>query len=50
MVVADRRSAPATPRWVKIFGAIALVLLLVFVVLHLTGHGFGGHAMHGGVH
>ncbi len=49
-VEADRRSAPATPRWVKVLGAIALVLLVLFVVLHLTGHGFGGHSMHGGGH
>ena len=35
------------PRWVKIFGIIAVVLVLAFVVLHLTGHGFGGHGMHG---
>ncbi|MBI2934702.1 MAG: hypothetical protein HYY29_03925 [Chloroflexi bacterium] len=33
-----------TPRWVKIFGIIALVLILLVVVLHLTGRGFrGGH-------
>jgi hypothetical protein len=29
------------PRWVKVFGIIALVLILLFVILHLTGHGFG---------
>jgi hypothetical protein len=33
----------ATPRWVKIFGIIALVLVLLFIVLHLTGRGLGGH-------
>ena len=32
-----------TPRWVRVFGVIALLLLLLFVVLHLTGHGFGDH-------
>ena len=32
----------ATPRWVKVFGAIGIVLLVAFVILHLTGHGFGG--------
>jgi hypothetical protein len=26
-----------TPRWVKIFGLVALVLVIVVVVLHLTG-------------
>ncbi|MBT9470778.1 MAG: hypothetical protein IV099_06295 [Phenylobacterium sp.] len=35
------RSAGATPRWVKVFGIIGLVLVALFVVLHLTGHGFG---------
>jgi hypothetical protein len=32
-----------TPRWVQVFGIIALVLVLLFVVRHLTGLGFGGH-------
>ena len=34
---------PSTPRWVKAFGIIAIVLVLLFVVLHLTGGGLGGH-------
>ncbi len=39
-------SAP-TPRWVKVFGLIALVVIVLFVVLLLTGrgdHGPGRHA------
>lgn len=32
-----------TPRWVKIFGIIAIVLVLLFVTLHLTGLSPGGH-------
>jgi hypothetical protein len=40
--------AAGTPRWVKVAGIIALVLVLVFVVLKLTGvggsHGPGRHA------
>jgi hypothetical protein len=32
-----------TPRWVKVLGIIVIVLILVFVVLHVTGHGLGGH-------
>ena len=32
-----------TPLGVKIFFAVIGVLVLGFVVLHLTGHGFGGH-------
>ena len=34
----DRESPPGTPRWVKTFGIIALVLILAFVGLHLTGN------------
>ncbi len=26
------------PRWVKVFGIIAIALILLFVVLHLTGN------------
>ena len=33
----------ATPVGVKIFYALIGVLVLVVVMLHLTGHGFGGH-------
>jgi ABC-type transporter Mla subunit MlaD len=33
-----------TPRWVYAFGIIAIVLVLVFVILHLTGRSLGGHA------
>ncbi|MDQ0876562.1 hypothetical protein QFZ77_005221 [Paenibacillus sp. V4I3] len=39
-------SPPSTPRWVKVFGIIALVLVLLFVILHLTGNNFGGHGGH----
>jgi hypothetical protein len=35
--------ARGTPRWVKVFGIIALALLLLFVILMLTGHGPGRH-------
>ena len=37
----DCGSTTSTPRWVKVFGIIVLVLL--FVILHLTGGGLGGH-------
>ena len=37
----------STPRWVKILGIVALVLVLLFGILHLTGgganHGPGQH-------
>ncbi|MGI8838819.1 MAG: hypothetical protein ACR2H4_19585 [Pyrinomonadaceae bacterium] len=32
-----------TPLWVKVFGIIAIVLALLFVILMLTGHGPGRH-------
>jgi hypothetical protein len=37
---------PRTPRWLKVFGIIALALVLLFVLLHLTGRGLGGHLPH----
>ncbi|MGH3133937.1 MAG: hypothetical protein ACRDNY_09415 [Gaiellaceae bacterium] len=33
---------PPTPRWVKVFGIVAVALILLFVVLQLAGVG-GGH-------
>ena len=38
----DRGSTTGTPRWVKVAGIIAALLILLFVVLMLTGRG-GGH-------
>jgi hypothetical protein len=47
----DRAAGPgastSTPRWVKVFGLITLVLLLLFVVVHLAGGGFGAHTHSG---
>ena len=34
----DRESPPSTPRWVKVFGITAIVLVLLFAGLHLTGN------------
>jgi hypothetical protein len=34
---------PGTPRWVKMFGIVAIILVLLFVILHLIGRGPGGH-------
>jgi hypothetical protein len=34
---------PPTPRWVKVFGAIAALLLALFLVTHLLGGGLRGH-------
>jgi len=48
----DASERGTTPRWVKVFGAVVLAVLVAFVVLQLTGvageHGprrhFGGVA------
>ena len=42
----DGGSPPPTPRWVKVFGLIALALVLLFVIKHLAGGGFRGHVGH----
>jgi hypothetical protein len=40
----DSGGYPGTPRWVKVFGIIVIVLVLVFVVVHLMGGGLGDHS------
>ncbi len=42
-VVPGRGPITNTLRWVKVLGIIAVILVLLFVVLHLTGRGLGGH-------
>jgi hypothetical protein len=42
----DHATPPAAPRWVKASGAVALAVVVVFLVLHLTG--VMGAGMHGG--
>jgi hypothetical protein len=39
----DSVSTTSTPRWVKVFGIIAIGSVLLVVILHLTGHNLGGH-------
>jgi hypothetical protein len=39
----DLKTQPPMPLWVKIFGIIVLCLVALFVILHLTGRGLGGH-------
>jgi hypothetical protein len=49
-VTLDHQPTTSTPRWVKVFGVIALVLLLLLVIALLTGgHGPGRHALPSGV-
>ena len=33
----EHESAPGTPRWVKAFAIVLVVLLVAFLALHLTG-------------
>jgi hypothetical protein len=47
----DREPTTSTPRWVKVSGIIALVLVLLVVILLLAGggHGPGRHVSSGGL-
>jgi hypothetical protein len=45
-ITPNRPPAPVTPRWVKIFVAIFIILVLVVVAMHLAGVDFGGHLQH----
>jgi hypothetical protein len=48
----DHEGPAGTPRWVKVFGAAVLVVLLLFVVLLVArgpgGHGPGRHSLGSG--
>ncbi|MBI4591459.1 MAG: hypothetical protein HY725_21745 [Candidatus Rokubacteria bacterium] len=39
----DTRVRPPTPRWVKVFGIIGIVVVLLVVAVLLFGGGPGGH-------
>ena len=39
----DREAPPSAPRWVKVTGIVAIVLILLVGVLLLLGGGAGGH-------
>ena len=41
----DNGPGPPTPRWVKVFGILIGVLIVVFVILHLTGNTPGNHRL-----
>jgi hypothetical protein len=38
-----RGSTNSSPRWVRVFGIIVIVLVVLFLIKHLTGGGLGGH-------
>lgn len=42
----DRESPPGTPRWVKLFGIAAIVLVVLVAGMHLAG----GHNPMSGLH
>jgi hypothetical protein len=42
----DRTSTARAPGWVKVFGFVALGLVLLIAVLHITGNSLGGHHAH----
>jgi hypothetical protein len=41
----DTGDDTGTPRWVRVFGIIGIIVVLLFVILHLTGGGVGGHRL-----
>jgi hypothetical protein len=46
--MADLPPYPGTPRWVKVFGVIGLVLVLLVVIMMIIGpgdHGPGRHTL-----
>ena len=45
-VKSDRPLPPGMPRWVKVFVTLAIVIILIVIVLHLTGNNIGGHIPH----
>lgn len=34
---------PPTPRWVKIFAIVIGLLVVIFIILHITGNSLGNH-------
>lgn len=45
--MADPRPYPGTPRWVKAFGVIVLILAVVAIVTGVGGLHEGRHMLHG---
>lgn len=51
VTVPDRGRSRRTPRWVLALGTIAVILIMLFVIVMLTGggeHGPGRHSSTGG--
>lgn len=46
MVDSANRPAQRTPRWVKGFGVVALILVAGFLGVHLAGGGMGHFGAH----
>jgi hypothetical protein len=44
--VSNQDSTTSTPRWVKVFGILAVVVALLFVVMLLAGGGRHGPSRH----
>ncbi len=45
-VTSDRPSTTGTPSWVKVFGIICLILVLLFFILQIVGGGKHGPSRH----
>ena len=41
----DHGLRPPTPRWVKVFGILIGLFIVVFAMLHLTGNSLGNHGL-----
>ena len=44
-----RESTTSAPRWVKVFGIVFIVAVLLLVIMLLAGHGPGRHMHFGGL-
>lgn len=45
--MADSPPDVGTPRWVKAFGMVAIVLVVLVIIMLVTGHGPGSHTASG---
>jgi hypothetical protein len=42
----DNEVQTNTPRWVKRIGIVAILLVLLIIILHLTGNSLSNHGNH----